>query len=225
VKTVELWDLDEYNAKAHCIKSVVDMDKLKRYDCSLHQGWYCCRFIVMRMVVDKFGTGASLLVYSDSVIKSTDVSKEQEAKTSKAHKGQTKLGGRDFDSVIASSVMKDKLLIVKLGAIWCPPCRLMDSVIDIILKENKLDADKNVFFEVDIDEEKKLARRWNNEGIPFVLFYHNGKHIPVQCTTQTWAGRIIDGGLVGGMKQKELLSVIERVWAAVQASQATADLL
>ena len=31
---------------------------LTRYDASLHEGWYCCRFIVMRMVVDKFGTGA-----------------------------------------------------------------------------------------------------------------------------------------------------------------------
>src|SRR5262249_1991296 len=40
-------------------------------------------------------------------------------------------------------------------------------------------------FEVDVDTEHQLAAEWNNDGIPFSVFYWNGKQIKVEASYQT----------------------------------------
>ncbi len=128
VKTVQLWDLGEYKANTHMIRTAIDLDtSFRRYDCSLHEGWYCCRFIVMRMTHDKFGTGRSLLVYADSVQKSSAVDSSKPFKSA-AH-AMTRLGASDYDAVLSSSALHNKLVWVKYSGAWCPPCRLLDAVI------------------------------------------------------------------------------------------------
>jgi hypothetical protein len=114
IKRVTLWDLSDYQAECYAITRAIDLDGLERYDASLHEGWYCCRFILMRMLVDKFGTGDDLLVYTDSVVAVPDGAP---VPTKHDTKGQIKLSSRDYDAFLAAPQLKDKLIWVKYGAI------------------------------------------------------------------------------------------------------------
>ena len=194
IKKVTLWDLGDYKAECYMIRQAIQIETLRRYDCSLHAGWYCCRFILMRMVVDKFGTGNNLLVYVDSV---TGAPEGEIPKPFSPPSSQIQLTQKDFDAVTTSS-QSDHLMVVKLGAEWCPPCRLMDTVI------HKIDQEKSLpgvdFFEVNVDAERELAARFNNQGIPYILFFYRGAQIVVESKTLS----IVDGGIVGGLRRKIL---------------------
>ncbi|GAC1373995.1 MAG: hypothetical protein NVSMB32_17320 [Actinomycetota bacterium] len=156
---VRLWDLGEYQADAFLIAGVEDFSALRRYDTSLHQGWYCCRFMVMRMVVDKFGTGDRLMVYSDSVHPLSDT-----PAVNPVRHAAVQLGEADFDNVLASPPVATDLAVVKLGAIWCPPCRLMDAAIDMIQQGGGIEGVQ--FFDIDVDHEASLAatKKFDQDG-------------------------------------------------------------
>ena len=202
VGTTNLWDLGDYQAEAYMIRQAIDESGLRRYDASLHEGWYCCRFIMMRMVVDKFGTGDALLVYSDSVVEKHDATPAAPAKAPHA----PKLTARDHDAVIASPSLVGQLVMVKLGAIWCPPCRLMDSVIAQIGAEGALPDVR--FFEVDIDAEPELAGRFRHQSIPYSRFYYNGRLVPLTADDGVVG---VDGGLIGGLRRAELTALCARL--------------
>ncbi len=214
IERINLWDLKEYQAECYAIKQAVDMESLRRYDASLHEGWYCCRFIMMRMIADKFGTGDQLLVYVDSV---TEVPDGQQMKANADSAHQIKLSAVDFDHVIyqpETSGLKDQLAVVKLGAIWCPPCRLMDKVITSIQMNGGLPHVQ--FFEVDIDEDQALASRWNNMSIPYTLFFYNGQQIRVQSSTLT----VVDGGVIGGLLEEQLMALSQLLLAEARKGNA-----
>lgn len=200
IKKVNLWDLKEYQAEAYMLRDVLEMGTLRRYDCSLHEGWYCCRFIMMRMLQDKFGTGDALLVYTDSVV--PHLEGEMPAIKS-SHKGQIKLSARDFDDVMGAN--DGKLKVVKLGGIWCPPCRLMDTLIAAIDQERTLPEVS--FFEVDIDQEQSLASRFENLSIPYLLFYLGGKRLVLSSDKHV----IVDGGVIGGLTRHELETICRKI--------------
>lgn len=212
IERVNLWDLQDYQAECYAVREIIDLAGLKRFDVSLHEGWYCCRFIVMRMVVDKFGTGSTLLVYVDSVV---EVAEGATPPRIKDTRGQIKLTSRDYDALIQAPAQRDKLLLVKYGAIWCPPCRLMDTVFARITSSGSL-ADV-VFFEVDTDEEQELAGRWSNQSIPFCLFYYAG--VKLNLTSQTLP--IVDGGLIGGLSETHVRALCGHVLDAARSGQTT----
>jgi len=200
---VNLWDLKEYQAKCFVVKKIIDLESLRRYDCSLHEGWYCCKFIVMRMTVDRFGTGDSLLVYSDSVHK---VAEGEQSMVTKAvqeekQKGQIQLTQKDYDLIITSQQLRGKLLCIEFGAIWCPPCRRMDVVFSQIKEEESLKD--IVFFEVDIDDEPELSQRWANLAIPFFVFFYNG----IQVCIRTDSFPTVHGGLIGGLNKHNVIEI------------------
>lgn len=201
-----LWDLTDYQAECYLISEAIEMDALKRYDCSLHEGWYCCQFIMMRMTTDKFATGNHLLVYTDSVLEVP----EGETLPPPAHTSNDaiRLTHRDFDAVIYNPEWESKpdtLLVVKFGAIWCPPCRLMDKVFARIRENGRLPWVN--FFEVDIDEEPELASRWHFQSIPFTLFFHRGRL--VELTDPQY--EICDGGLLGGLTEGEFVRLCQSI--------------
>ncbi len=211
IKEVNLWDLGEYQAKCYMISEAIEIESLRRYDCSLHQGWYCCRFILMRMVVDKFGTGNNLLVYSDSVIETPEGTSLKPVLHASP---QIRLTKRDFDTV-TTSPLADRLIVVKFGAIWCPPCRLMDKVFEQIFDE-KILPDVS-FFEVDIDEERELASRFHNSGVPYLLFFYKGR--PVSVVSQTVS--VVEGGVQGGMQKKNLEALCRHLLDRARAGETT----
>lgn len=202
-----LWDLGEYQAEAYVIRGAIDQAGLRRYDVSLHEGWYCCRFVMMRMTVDKFGTGDALLVYKDAVVAVEDGATPPVAKPH----GAIALTARDHDAVVAAPENRGKLVVVKHGAIWCPPCRLMDAVIDRLVAEEALPD--VVFYDLDIDGNPAVATRWRNQSIPFTVFYRDGRQVAAP------PGRhpVVDGGVVGGLQRAELVALCEALLAKAPA--------
>lgn len=80
----------------------------------------------------------------------------------------TKLNHQSFDQKIAKS---DRLSIIKFGADWCGPCRMIEPVLASIADKHKeLDV-----YEVDVDQEPALAQRFGVRGIPSVFFMKNNK--------------------------------------------------
>ncbi|MFO0612057.1 MAG: thioredoxin family protein [Polyangiaceae bacterium] len=169
-----LWDLGEEKNEVFVLSSASGLPRLRRYDASLHEGWYCCRFAVMRMVVDKFGTGDHLLAYVN------DVARVEPGEAPKpdgdSHSGQTRVSAADFDDVVMRD-HGDFLSIVKLSATWCPPCRMVDKVIARISEQGDLPDVQ--FFEADVDAEPALAERFEIQSLPTLLFFYRGKELRV----------------------------------------------
>ncbi len=213
LQRVTLSRFDGHKAECYAIRDAIDMDSLRRYDVSLHEGWYCCRFIMMRMVQDKFGTGDDLLVYSDSVV---EVAEGQTPPTPAAHRTAVKLGRRDHDAVIAAPENQDKLLVVKHGAIWCPPCRHMDAVISRIIERNALPDVR--FFELDTDEEPEIASRFHNRAIPFFVFYAGGQQVKVEPR----GAHTVDGGVMGALPEQVLVSLCQQLVSRLREARTAA---
>ena len=205
-----LWDLGEYQAPVFVIAQALDLGGMRRSDASLHEGWYCCRFMVMRMVVDKFGTGDALLVYADSVV---ELPPGGAPPVDTSTPAQVRLSEVDFDAVLAARADRDRLAVVKLGAIWCPPCRMMDRAIEALRAEGALpDVD---FYEVDVDESPALAARYRNRSIPFFLFFYRGEAVRLVGGGPA----VVDGGLAGGLSRASLRALCAAALTAARAGQ------
>ncbi len=210
LRRVTLSNFEGHRAECYAIREAIDVDSLRRHDASLHEGWYCCRFILMRMVQDKFGTGDDLLVYSDSVV---EVADGESPPAPASRRSAVKLGKRDHDAVISAPANQDKLLVVKHGAIWCPPCRHMDVIISRLIERNALPDVR--FFELDVDEEPEIASRFNSRAIPFFVFYYGGKQVKVDVR----GGQGADGGIMGAIPEQTLLSLCRTLVSRLSASR------
>lgn len=58
------------------------------------------------------------------------------------------------------------LTIIKLGAKWCQPCRLLEPIFTKMSEEFS-DVD---FVSVDIDDEPNLASKYSVSAVPTILF-------------------------------------------------------
>ncbi len=76
----------------------------------------------------------------------------------------------DFDKVIASN----NLVLVDIGATWCPPCRKMLPTIDQI---KKAQGTKLYFLAVDGGVDMDVMRHVNFETLPTFIIYKNGKEV------------------------------------------------
>lgn len=208
LRRVTLSHFEGHRAECYAIRGALDEGSLRRYDVSLHEGWYCCRFIMMRMLVDKFGTGDDLLVYCDSVI---EVADGQQPPAPGSRRNAVKLGRRDHDAIISAPANQDSLLVVKHGAIWCPPCRHMDAVISRVLERDKLPGVQ--FFELDIDEEPELAGRFHSRAIPFFVFYFGGEQVKVDGR----GAQVVDGGIVGALPEQALVTLCQSMLTRLRA--------
>jgi rhodanese-related sulfurtransferase len=76
----------------------------------------------------------------------------------------------DYDKVIASN----NLVLVDIGAAWCPPCRKMLPTIDQI---KKTQGEKLYFLAVDGGLDMDVMKRVNFETLPTFIIYKNGKEV------------------------------------------------
>jgi len=74
----------------------------------------------------------------------------------------------DFDKTIASN----KIVLVDIGADWCPPCRKMLPVLES-LKQKPTAA--FYFLAVDGGEDIEVMKSLNAEGLPTFILFKNGK--------------------------------------------------
>lgn len=81
----------------------------------------------------------------------------------------------DYEAALAKSVSDKKLLLVDFTASWCPPCKKME-------KETWPHADVRTWLgqhalaiQVDVDEERALARTFQIQAMPTVVALRDGK--------------------------------------------------
>ena len=76
----------------------------------------------------------------------------------------------DFDKVIT----ENKMVLVDIGATWCPPCRKMQPIVDQIKKEQG----SNVYFlAVDGGVDMDVMKHLQFESLPTFIIYKNGKEV------------------------------------------------
>ncbi|HZI31616.1 MAG TPA: thioredoxin [Candidatus Binatia bacterium] len=63
-------------------------------------------------------------------------------------------------------------VVVDCYATWCGPCRQLAPIVDDLADEY---AGKIKFVKVNVDESQKVAKQFNIEGIPMLLFFKDGK--------------------------------------------------
>ena len=76
----------------------------------------------------------------------------------------------NFDKVIAEN--KNLPTFVDFNATWCPPCKALKPVIEKTCKDNGF-----LLISVDVDKNPELSENYQVSGIPFVLFFLNGKKV------------------------------------------------
>lgn len=64
--------------------------------------------------------------------------------------------------------------MVDFWATWCGPCHMVAPVVQEIAKE--YDGRVKVA-KLDVDENQRVAMRFNVRSIPTILFFKNGKHV------------------------------------------------
>ena len=69
-------------------------------------------------------------------------------------------------------IRNDGVVLVKFGATWCGPCKMMDRI--LVSVANKYESDANVtIVSVDIDQNQAMAQEHNITAVPTMLFFKN----------------------------------------------------
>jgi len=75
-----------------------------------------------------------------------------------------KLTTENFESTISNGIN-----LVKFGAIWCGPCRMMDRVLDKIA--DSYNSESNIkICSVDVDESPEIAKHYSISSVPTIIF-------------------------------------------------------
>ena len=68
---------------------------------------------------------------------------------------------------------ENDLAVIKFGATWCPPCRRLEPKLPLLAGYFK---DKGLAFaDVDVDDSKEVAQRYEVSAIPDVIVFHKGE--------------------------------------------------
>ncbi len=72
------------------------------------------------------------------------------------------------------NAIKEGVCLVVIGAPWCPDCRKIEPIIEILLREY---GTQMKFFAIMADEEEVLKDSLNVRRIPTLIFYKNGAEV------------------------------------------------
>lgn len=79
------------------------------------------------------------------------------------------------DKNLDSFISQTKLTLVKFGATWCGPCKMIAPILEELADEY---ADIN-FVDVDIDDinAEKITEKFNIQSVPTVILFKDGKQV------------------------------------------------
>jgi thioredoxin 1 len=72
------------------------------------------------------------------------------------------------------SLRKQGVTLVEFGAGWCPPCKVLLPILDIMDSEN--DGSVSII-KVDCDESPAIAAEFGIMSLPTVIIFHNGEPV------------------------------------------------
>ena len=95
---------------------------------------------------------------------------------------------KNFENIITNNTV-----VMKLGAVWCGPCRQIDPII------KKMETEDNGYIvgSVDIDENSVIPLRYGVRNIPTILIFKEGQVV---------------GKVIGNVTENELR---EKITAAI----------
>lgn len=79
-----------------------------------------------------------------------------------------KLTEEDFDRVVSGP----KPVLVDYWATWCPPCRIMEPVVEKLAAKY---SGRVLFAKVNVDEEMGISSRYQIFSIPTFMIFKNGE--------------------------------------------------
>ena len=79
-------------------------------------------------------------------------------------------------------ISKSDELILKFGADWCGPCKMIDPIIEDLKKSDYFNYEIQ---SINVDEMQKVSQEYNVRGIPTIIFFKDGK--PVHKLTGAFA--------------------------------------
>ncbi|NBU96829.1 MAG: thioredoxin [Spirochaetia bacterium] len=68
----------------------------------------------------------------------------------------------------------EKPILVDFWAEWCPPCKMMNPVINQIAKDWK---EKVTVVKINTDEKAEIASKYNISSIPTLILFKKGKEV------------------------------------------------
>jgi thioredoxin 1 len=77
------------------------------------------------------------------------------------------------DTFTAEVLESEKPVLVDFWAAWCPPCRVMDPILDEIAQSR----DDIKIVSVDVDNQQELAVEYGVLGMPTFMLFSNGAPI------------------------------------------------
>ena len=66
-------------------------------------------------------------------------------------------------------INKPEKILVKFGADWCGPCKILDRTLDSMIK----DGAKNIV-KIDVEKQMDLARKYNIRNVPTMIVFAGG---------------------------------------------------
>ena len=68
--------------------------------------------------------------------------------------------------------LEKRTVLVKFGATWCGPCKMMDKILINVAKKYESDPSVTVL-SVDVDEQPEIAKDYNITSVPTMVFLKN----------------------------------------------------
>jgi thioredoxin 1 len=87
-----------------------------------------------------------------------------------------------FDALVLKSA---RPVLVKFGAEWCPPCRMMEPFLEVFAR---LWAGQADVVEVNTDHSKNLKATYGVQGIPHVIVIKAGEVVAVEQSEEKYGG-------------------------------------
>jgi len=73
-----------------------------------------------------------------------------------------------------SQIPKDKTVLVDISAVWCPPCKKMEPIIDSLTKTN---GTQFVLVKVDGGDQSDICKELKVDNFPTFIIYKQGKEV------------------------------------------------